>query len=204
MLKRTLLAFALAAGAAHADTVTDTAPMLQGIHECDRPGPIDKLEVKLAFTVTETGAITDMHVVASNGSADDNARVMKCVALYTYKPATHNGVPVARSTKFIFHSAPIEEMEGDHRAFALLERDADRRCHKLYPIDRKLTYLAQPISLVVVNRSASGDVEMTISQSAGEKMDKNAMACLKDILKDHDDLPATFSRVIAVDWSHRR
>ena len=204
MLKRALLAFVLAAGAAHADTVTDTKPMLQGIHECDRPGPIDKLEVKLAFTVTETGAITDMHVVESNGSADADARVMKCVALYTYKPATHNGVPVAAPTTFIFHSALLQEMEGDRKAFARLESDADRRCHKLYPIDRRLTYLAQPISLVVVSRSASGDVQMTITQSAGEKLDRNAMACLKDIMKGHDDLPAAFSRVIAVDWSHRR
>jgi len=202
MLKRTLLAFVLAAGAAHAEA--DTKPMLQGIHECDPPGLADNQEVKLAFTVTESGAITDMHVVQSSGSADADERVMKCVARYTYKPATHNGVPVAHPTDFIFHWARAADLEGVRKAFALLERDADRRCHKLYPIDRKLTALTQPISLIVVSRNEAGEVQTIVSQSASERADKNAMACLKDILRDHHDLPATFSRGIAVDWSHGR
>jgi len=53
-------------------------------------------------------------------------------------------------------------------------------------------------------RNEAGEVQTIVSQSASERADKNAMACLKDILKDHDDLPATFSRGIAVDWSHGR
>ena len=202
MLKRALIAFVLPAGAAHADTYT--APMLQAIHECTPPGFADPQDVKLAFTVTETGAITDMHVVHSSGNADADERVMACVAQYTFKPATHNGVPVARPDDFIFHWARVADLEGDDKAFARLERDVDRRCHKLYPIDRNLYDLTQPISLVVVSRDATGEVKMAVSQSAGEKADRNAIACLKDILKDHDDLPVAFSRGVAIDWSHRR
>jgi len=202
MLKRAFIVLVLTAGAAQADT--DTRPMLQAIHECTPPGYADHQEVKVAFTVTETGAITDMHVVQSSGNADVDEHVMNCVALYTYKPATHNGVPVSSPENFNFHWDRVADLEGDARAFARLERDVDRRCHKLYPIDRNLYDLTQPISLVVVSRDATGEVKMAVTQSAGEKADRNAIACLKDILKDHDDLPMAFSRGVAIDWSHRR
>jgi TonB family protein len=200
MLKRVLLASVLAAGAAHAE---DTKPMLQSISECDMPYHFEPQEVKLAFTVTETGTVADIRVVQSSGNAEADERVEKCVSKYTYKPATHDGAPVAHPETFTFHSALIEDIEGERKAYALLERDADRRCHKLYPIDRNFFDSTRPISLVVVTRQTPGEVQMTVTQSAGEKADRNAIACLKELLKDHNDLPASFSRAIAIDWLHR-
>ncbi len=201
MLKRALLAAAFAAGAAQAET--DTTPMLQTIRECPQPPLVGRQEAKVAFTVTETGAIADMHVVESSGSAEADERVMKCVAGYSYRPATHNGVPVSAPEHFDFRWGRLQDLEGERHAYAALEYDADRRCHKLYPIDRRFFSGSQPISLVIISRQDAGEVQTSIAQSAGEKADKNAVTCLKDIVKDHSDLPASFARTIAIDWSHR-
>jgi len=200
MLKRILFASVLVAGAARAE---DTKPVLQGISECNISHHNIK-EVKLAFTVSTTGTVQDIQVEQSSGNAGADEEVAKCVSRYTYKPATHNGVPVTHPESYTFHQAYIPEMEdGDHKAFAKLERDADRRCHKLFPIDRRFFTGSQPISLVDVTRQNGGEPQLTIRQSAGETADRNAIACLKKILPDHEDLPANFSRGIAVDWAHR-
>ncbi len=201
MLKRVLMLTVLAAAAAHAETVT--APMLQGIHECDRPGRGEARELKLAFTVTETGTVQDIRIVQSSGDASEDERAKQCVAQFTFKPATRDGVPVAHPWGIAFHWGHQRDAAGDHRAFSRLERDADRRCHKLYPVDATFLNQAQPISLVVITRLPSGEVQMLVTQSAGDRADKNAVACLKAILPDHEDLPASFSRGIAINWSHR-
>ena len=201
MFKRTLFACVFAAGAAHA---ADTPPMLSEMKECPQPPLVGRQEAKVAFTVTEAGAITDMHVVESSGSADADERVMKCVASYSFRPATHDGVAVAAPYHFPYHWGRLQDMEGEQHAYAELERDADHRCHKLYPLDRRFFSETQPISLVVISRQEQGDVQMAISQSAGEKADRNAIRCLQDILKAHDDLPAQFARTISINWSHRR
>lgn len=204
MLKRALLACVLAAGAAQAET--DTKPALLGIHECESPGRADRQEVTLGFIVSESGTPTDLRILQSSGNAEVDQRVTSCVARFTYRPATHNGVAVASPYQFTYHwTSDLSEMpEGIRKAFARLEHDADRRCRRLYPLDRLAPDLPQPISLVVVSRDEAGVVQMAITQSAGERADKNAMACLKEILPEHDDLPAHFSRRISIDWSHHR
>jgi len=205
MLKRSLFACVLAPlamAAAYADT--DTKPMLSAMHECTTPPPpVGRQQATVGFTITETGAITDMHIVESSDNADADERVMKCVAQNTFRPATHNGVPVAAPYRFPYHWGRLQDLTGDKHAFAALEHDADHRCHKLYPIDRRFFVPTQPITLVVISRQEPGNVQMAIAQSAGDKADKNAIRCLQDILKDHDDLPAQFARTISIDWSHR-
>ncbi|NIK88320.1 TonB family protein [Rhizomicrobium palustre] len=200
MLKRILMASLLMAGAAHA---ADTRPVLLSIKECGMHKYNEPLEAKLGFTVTATGAVTDMHVLKSSGNATFDEQVARCVSGYTYKPASHDGVPVAAPDTFNFHQAEVRDLEGDSKAFSDLERDADKRCHKLYPPDRKFMG-PQTISIVVVSRKNGGEVETKVMQSAGEKADRNAEICLKKLVADHEELPTTFSRGIAVDWSHRR
>ncbi|MDR3526861.1 MAG: TonB family protein [Rhizomicrobium sp.] len=199
MLKRTLFACLLATGAAQA---ADTPPMLLGHHECIAPPQVGRQEAKVGFTITESGAITDMHIIESSGSADADARVMKCIEGYSYKPATHNGIAVAAPFHENYRWARLRDMEGDRHAFGEFERDIDHRCHKLYPVDRRFFVASQPLSLVNVTRLEGGEVHTSIVQSAGEKADKNAIRCIEDILKDHSDLPAVFSRSFQIDWWH--
>ena len=201
MLKRIALALLCATGVARADT--DTKPVLAGIKECDAPRTPASGAVNLVFKVTEAGAVEDVRVEKSSGDAGADERAAKCVAAYTYRPATRNGVPVAAPTAFNYHWGYIPEMEGEAKAYAVLERDADHRCHKLYPIDRRFDLPGQPITLVAVARLTSGEIQTKIVQSAGPKPDTNAIKCMLEIVKDHADLPATFARTISVDWSHR-
>jgi TonB family protein len=205
MLKRIALALLCATAATSAAAAdTDTKPVLAGIKECSTPPRVpDSGAVKLSFRVTETGAVEDVRVETSSGNADSDARAAKCVAGNTYHPATHNGVPVAAPMVFNYHWGRVEEMTGDKRAFAALERDADRRCHKLFPIDRRFDLPGQPITLVGIARLPSGEIQTKIIQSAGPKPDANAVKCMLEIVHDHDDLPATFVRTISIDWSHR-
>ena len=200
MLKRTLLACALAAGAAHA---ADTRPMVSEIRDCAGPPLVGRQEAKVAFTITESGAIADMHVVESSGSTAVDEIVMKCVAGFSFRPATHDGVAVAAPFHYNYRWAKLEQMEGARHAFAEFERDADHRCYRLYPVDKRFFNFAHPISLVLISRTEPGDVQMAVTQSAGDKADHNAIHCLSDILKDHDDLPAQFAREISIDWTHR-
>jgi len=206
MLKRIALALlfasaVVATSAAAADV--DTKPVLAGIKECDAPRTPASGAVDLIFTVTETGTVTDVRVTKSSGDEGSDARAAKCVAAYSYHPATRNGVAVAAQTVFKYHWGYIPEMEGEHKAFAVLERDADRRCHKLYPIDRRFDLPGQPITLIAVARLASGEIQTKIMQSAGPKPDAQAAKCVLEIIKDHDDLPATFVRTLSINWSHR-
>lgn len=198
MLKRTLFAVLITACAAHADSV----PILQHTQECNPPGRAQQ-EVRLEFTITETGAVANPHIVQSSGNAEADAYVLQCFANHVYKPATHNDVPVAFAAHDSFMwGVRVEEMTGERRAIAKLERDADYRCRKLYPMDRRFL-TTEHISLVVLSRKEGGEIQMAVTQSAGERADKNAVACLKEILKDHDDLPATFAEGITINWSHR-
>jgi TonB family protein len=201
MLKRIALALLCATGVARADT--DTKPVLAGIKECAAPRTPASGAVSLVFKVTEAGTVEDVRVEKSSGDAGSDERAAKCVAGYTYHPATHNGVPVAAQTVFHYHWGYIPDMEGDAKAYAVLERDAEHRCHKLFPVDRRLDLPGQPITLVEVARLASGEVQTKIVQSAGPKADANAIKCMAEIVKDHTDLPATFARTLSIDWSHR-
>jgi len=206
MLKRIALALlcasaVVATSAAAADV--DTKPTVALYKECSVPHGSAPVEVTVRFKVTETGAIEDMTVVKSSGDTSVDERVAKCVASFTYKPATHNGVPVAAYTTHDYRSADIRDMTGAHHAFAGFERDIDRRCHKLYPIDRRLDLAGQPITLVAVARLASGEIQTKIMQSAGSKPDAQAVKCVLEIIKDHDDLPATFVRTFSINWAHR-
>jgi TonB family protein len=202
MLKRLLFAVLCATGAARADT--DTPPVLNAIPPCVDPRMDASQSVKLSYRITETGVVENITITQSSGDPRVDERVVACVAHWTYRPATHNGVAVAVPKIFTYHGARIEDLTGDRKAFADLERDADKRCQKLYPVKREFLDTAHTLSLVAIARLPSGEVQTTIEGSAGERADKNAMACLKDIVKNHDDLPATFKRTIAVDWSHRR
>ncbi len=202
MLKRLLFAVLCATGAARADT--DTMAVVDAMPACVDPNMDVSQSVKLSYRVTATGAVEDIKVIQSSGDPRADERVVSCVAHWIYKPATHNGVPVAVTRTTDYHGARIEEMTGDRKAFAELERDADKRCQKLYPLKREFMDTAHTLSLVIITRLPSGEVQTAIAGSAGERADKNAMACLKDIVKDHENLPATFARTIAVDWSHRR
>jgi TonB family protein len=203
MLNRMTLALAcaiVAAGAAYADT--DTKPVLTGLKECDPPRVPEGGQVKLAFKVTETGAVVDVKIAVSSGDAGSDERAAKCVAKYIYTPATHNGVAVAAFTTFDYHWGRLADMTGERKAFARLERDADRRCQRLYPIDKHFDLTGQPITLVAVARLPSGEVQTKIVQSAGSKADANATKCVVHLIADHEDLPAVFTRTISVDWSH--
>lgn len=198
MLKHILLASVFLAGAAHA---ADTRPMLAAIKECATPSH-HTVEAKVGFIVAADGTLADLHVIDSSGDADIDERIVKCVSGYTFKPATHNGMPVAAPDTFLFRQARVEDLSGDRYAFAKLERDADYRCHKLFPIDRN-ALSGNKISLVGVHRAENGPYQLAILQSAGEKADKQALACLKTILASHEELPASFTRGISVDWGHR-
>ena len=202
MLKRLLFAVLCATGAARADT--DTLPVVNAIPPCFHPHMDSSQSVKLSYRITETGTVENIEVVRSSGDPHVDEGVVAFVAQWTYKPATHNGVPVAFTKKTDYHGGRIEEMTGDRKAFAALERDADKRCQKLFPVNYNFMDTTHTLSLVTVARLPSGEVQTTITGSAGERADKNAMACLKTIVKEHDDLPAVFTRTIAVDWSHRR
>jgi TonB family protein len=202
MLKRLLFAVLCVTGVARADT--DTPPVVNAIAPCVDPKMDASQSAKLSYRITETGTVENIKILQSSGDPRTDERIVACVAGWTYKPATHNGVPVAFTKTTDYHGGRIQEMTGDRRAFADLERDADRRCQKLYPVNRKFMDTTHPLSLVTVTRLQSGEVQTTITGSAGERADKNAMACLKEIVKDHEDLPAVFTRTIAVDWSHRR
>lgn len=201
MLKRLLFAILCATGAARAE---NTPAVVSAMPSCIDPRMEASQSVKLTYRVTETGTVEDVKVVQSSGDPRVDERVVACVSGWTYKPATRDGVPVAVSRTTSYHGGRIEDMSGDRKAFADLERDADKRCQKLYPVRREFLDTSHLLSLVIVARLPSGDVQTAIAGSAGERADKNAMACLKDIVKDHEDLPASFTRTIAVDWSHRR
>ena len=203
MLKRTLFACLLAPLALAAAQADTTPPMLSGMKECASPPTRIDSEAKVGFTVSESGVISDMHIITSSGDADTDQKVMRCVSAFTFRPATRDGVAVAAPHVFSYHSARLQDLKGEPHAFADLEHDADRRCHKLYPIDRRFFDTTHPISLVVVSRQEPGKVQMGIVQSAGEKADRNAMRCLQDLLSDHDDLPAQFARTFSIDWTHR-
>ncbi len=152
--------------------------------------------------VSETGTVSDAHVTKSSGNSRSDERLIQCVLRQTYKPATHNGVPVASPFYWEPHEAYLQELTGTPHAFAEMEHDIDHRCHKLYPVDRRFFIASNPISMVTVTRLESGEVQTAITQSAGEKADKNAIRCVQDILKDHQDLPAVFARTFTVDWFH--
>lgn len=199
MLKKLFLTALLLSTSAYA---ADTRPTLATIKECTPPKGSDPIAVKVGFTVQPDGKLTDMHVITSSGNTDVDEHVMKCVAGYVFKPATHDGVAVAAPDTFEFHQARLEDMTGDRYAFGKLERDADRRCHKLFPINRNFL-TGNTISLVGVHRKEGGAYQLAILQSANATLDEKAIACLNKILPDHEELPATFTRAISVDWSHR-
>lgn len=202
MLKRVLFACLLAMGAAHAGT--DTRPVLIGWHDCTMPRTGDPKKIKLAIEITETGKVQNVRVVETSGDSHVDELAANCVSGWTYKPATHDGVPVAHKMTTEYHWGRVEDLEGNAKAFAKLERDADRRCHRLYPVNASFLPPGQAVSLVSVARLPSGEVQTTIAGSAGETADKHAVDCLLDLVKDHDDLPPVFARTIAVDWSHKR
>jgi TonB family protein len=204
MLKRVLpalLGAALLTGAA----LADTPPTLGGIKECDGPRLPEGGHTTVGFKVTAAGAAEDFKVIESSGNTDSDERVVKCVAGYSWKPATHDGVAVDGTTTFTFNFGQrIADMEdGPRKAFHVLERDADRRCRKLYPIDPRFDLGGQPITLVAVARLKSGEIVTKVMQSAGAKADAKAVKCVTELVKGHDDLPAEFVRTISVDWSHR-
>lgn len=196
-------ALLVAANAAAADV--DTKPQFAGLKECDAPTVPSEGHAKFEFKVTAAGTVEDMKVVQSSGNPDSDAKAAKCVAGYTFKPATHNGVPVDGVGHFSFNfGTRIADMEdGPRKAFHVLERDADRRCQKLYPINVKFDLTGQPISLVTIARLKSGEIQTKIMQSAGETADAHAVKCLTELVRGHDDLPAEFVRTISIDWSHR-
>lgn len=207
MLKRMCLALACAGVFVTGAALADTHPKLAGIKECDNAphSPKDGL-VKLLVKVTAAGTVEDVSVAESSGDAAADQRAAKCVAAYSWTPATHNGTPVDGVVHFTYGiGAPLNEMaEGPRKAFHVLERDADRRCPKLFPIDPRVDLGNQPITLVTVARLKSGEIQTKVMQSAGEKADANAVKCVTKLVAEHDDLPAEFARTIAVNWSHRQ
>jgi TonB family protein len=203
MLKRVSLALACAAVFTTA-ALADTSPVMAGLRECDLPTVPEGGHVRFEFKVSAAGVVSDVKVLESSGNAGSDARAAKCVASYTWKPATHDGQPVDGIGHYALNfGARIQDLEGAERAFMLLERDADRRCHKLFPIDRRFDLPGQPITLVAVARLASGEVQTKIMQSAGAKADANATKCMLQLVGDRTDLPTTFVRTFSVDWSHR-
>jgi TonB family protein len=203
MLKRTLFLCSLASlavGAAYADS--DTKPVEIGRHECTLSHTSDPMKVDLGYTITAMGKVTDVRVLHSSGNTSADERFVDCVAGKTYTPATHNGVAVDYPTHTVIHWGRVEDLEGSQKAFAILERDADRRCHKLYPIDRRFMNPTRIISRITISRQDGGEMQFAVTQSAGEKQDSNAVRCLKEILNDHDDLPSTFARDFEVNWAH--
>jgi TonB family protein len=208
MLKQSLLALActgvLVTGAALADT--DTHPHLAGIKACDAPRTPEDGHVKLLIKVSATGAVEDVQVEQSSGNEASDQRAAKCAAGYSWTPATHNGVAVAGVVHFSFNfDARISDLpDGPRKAFHVLERDADTRCRRLYPIDPRTDLGSQPITLVAVARLKDGEIQTKVMQSAGERADAAAVKCVTKLVAEHDDLPAEFARTIAVDWSHKR
>jgi TonB family protein len=208
MNKRTWLALActsiLASGAALADT--DTHPRLAGIKECDNAPQSPKGgHVRLLVKVTAAGAVDGITVAETSGDADADERAAKCVAKYSWTPATHNGVAVDGVARFTYgFGVQISDLaDGPRKAFHLLERDADRRCRKLYPLDPRIDLGSQTTTLVTVARLKDGEIQTKVMQSAGEKADANAVKCVTKLVQEHDDLPAEFVRTIGVTWEHR-
>lgn len=208
MLKQTLVALAcsgvLLTGAALADT--DMHPHLAGIKACDAPRTPADGHVKLLIKVSATGAVEDVQVEETSGNETSDRQAAKCAAGYTWTPASHNGVAVAGVVHFSYNfGGRISDLpDGPRKAFHVLERDADFRCRRLYPIDPRTDIGNQPITLVTVVRLKSGEIQTKVMQSAGERADANAVKCVTKLVAEHDDLPAEFARTIAVDWSHRR
>lgn len=204
MLKRLMVACLCLTGAARADT--DTPPVLTGIHECRLPRLGEVQSVKLAFLVTETGTVEDVNVVQTSGNPQGDRIAAECIAGWTYKPATHNGVPVSRAVVYTYHWGAIVDMTGDEKAFAELERDVDRRCPELYPVNRAFLATRYAVTMVTLARLPSGELQTAIVGSAGETADKQAVACVKDLVTEsgHADLPAVFSRTLTIKWSRGR
>ena len=195
----------LLVGAEAAAADSDTRPEFAGIRECDGPKNPTDGHIRFVFKVTAAGAIEDVRVEQSSGDPEADAKATKCAAGLIFKPATHNGVPVDGIAHFNYNfGTRITDMaEGPRKAFHVLERDADRRCQKLYPINIRFDLTGQPITLVTVARLKSGEIQTKITQSAGETADANAVKCITQMVREHDDLPAEFVRTISVDWSHR-
>ncbi|GAA0566943.1 TonB family protein [Rhizomicrobium electricum] len=205
MNKRIWLALACTSILASGAALADTHPRLAGIKECDAPNSPADGHVRFLVKVSATGVVEDVQVAESSGDASSDRRAAKCVAGYSWTPATHNGEAVEGVAHFTFNfGVRVGDLaDGPRKAFHVLERDADRRCRKLYPIDPRLDIGGQPITLVAVARLKDGEIQTKVMQSAGEKADAAAVKCVTKLVADHDDLPAEFARTIAVDWSHR-
>jgi TonB family protein len=54
----------------------------------------------IAYNITSDGAVTDITVEQSSGSADLDSAVVECAATYRYKPATKDGQAVEVPWKF--------------------------------------------------------------------------------------------------------
>jgi TonB family protein len=189
MLKYVLLASVCLMGAAWAES--DTAPVLTGYKEC-------------SMRITAEGTVAGAEIVESSGDTKYDQAAVECVSRWTYKPATHDGKPVEHQVVFAF-GTHLEGSPEDHKPFNSLKRDIDRRCHKLYPVKPYDLKPGHNISLVTVARLPSGEIQAQVTQSAGERPDKQAVACVKALIADpdHADLPPTFAHTFEVRWEQR-
>lgn len=203
MLKHVLLAGACLMGAAYAAD-TDTVPVLTGYKECSLPRPDGVERARVRVHITAEGKVASAELIETSGDAKYDKAAIDCMMQWTYKPATHNGQPVefVAVREFGIHR---EDSPEDHKPFSSLKRDIDRRCHKLYPVKAYDLKPGHNISLVTVSRSAAGELRMEVSQSAGERADKQAVSCIKALIadSDHADLPASFVHTFEVRWEQR-
>jgi TonB family protein len=90
-----LMAMALLPAFAQTDAST-TAPQIQSDTVCVSPAPYVEVPVKIGFTVTAAGKVTDMVVLATSGNPAVDRAAMACAKKWTYVAATQDGKPADR------------------------------------------------------------------------------------------------------------
>lgn len=202
MLKYAFIAGACLMAAAHADA--DTAPVMLGHADCGLPQVTAENNVRMRVHITAEGTVDGVKVLESSGKPELDETIVKCVSSYKFQPATHNGTAVAYETTRVFHTMR-EETWNKLAGFSAVEYDLNKRCHKLYPVKAVDLPPGRTSSMVTVSRDQAGEVRVEVTGTAGAIANKQAVACVKDILKDsaHADLPASFTRTFEVRWSPR-
>ena len=197
VLRFACLLLFLLPSAALADQVW-TRPVPEGVHRCDQyPHSAVWSGVEGAavveFTITAEGKVKDPQILRTTGDDDLDQAGLSCASRWTYKPATHDGVPTEMRWQAMvsFRMGPRTEPERPCRRYANITSTQIKSIGGVTKVSFRIMADGTVTAAEVLRSSGSDTLDQAALRCIGDQRFDTRRAVISD---------AGVPKTVSVDW----